>query len=105
MEEFDRESSPLTFHHLPYNTDERLRFELTSSLDNVEILDYALLEGDSREELRIKSFFNFGRQKFTNQRLVTIMLDTIRFSLWEILLCNHSQMASAMEKFWFYNLC
>ena len=65
----------MTFHHLPFNTDERLQFHLTS--DSFQVLDYALLEGSSPNRLRIKSFFNFGRYKVTNQRLVTIMLDTI----------------------------
>ena len=75
VDEFDREEEPTTFHHLPYNSDEKLEFHLTE--DDFQVLDYALLEGDSSSSLKIRSFFQFFRNRYTNQRLVTVMLDTL----------------------------
>ena len=42
-----------------------------------QVLDYALLEGDHANDLKIRSFFQFVKNKYTNHRLVTTMLDTI----------------------------
>ena len=75
LKTFDDSYDKMDFQHLTAR--KTLEFHFVKDLQNEEILDYAILHGDSTADLTLQSFFNFDVQKFTRLRLITTMCDTL----------------------------
>ena len=66
----------MTFHHLPQKNN-KIEFTLVDDIKPEDVCDYAIMSGDGVEDLTIQGLFNFNAMKYNNNKVITIMLDTL----------------------------
>ena len=66
----------MTFHHLPQKNN-KMEFTLVDDIKPEDVYDYAIMSGDGVEDLTIQGLFNFTAMKYNNNKVITIMLDTL----------------------------
>ena len=54
-----------------------MEFTLVDDIKPEDVYDYAIMSGDGVEDLTIQGLFNFTAMKYNNNKVITIMLDTL----------------------------
>jgi hypothetical protein len=54
-----------------------MEFKLVDDIKPEDLCDYAIMSGDGVEDLIIQGLFNFSTMKYNNNKVITIMLDTL----------------------------
>ena len=76
LKEYDEKVESMTFHHLPQKNN-KMEFTLVDDIKPEDLCDYAIMSGDGVEDLIIQGLFNFSTMKYNNNKVITIMLDTL----------------------------
>ena len=76
LKEYDEKIDSMTFHHLPQKNN-KMEFTLVDDIKPEDLCDYAIMSGDGVEDLIIQGLFNFQTMKYNNNKVITIMLDTL----------------------------